>query len=234
MDQEVNLLTNTELGEFCAENNEAYKQNKELSDERFCLELLRRAVFKIDGAINVVFNIYRELLQQKIKAILHDDDVVDDLVQETFIRFFTYVTPESWSKFKTLPHILAYMNRCSEAVTYNYLRENQTQERYLRLFKEYEESLTKGRNRRVLERQYEYEQFHTLVWQCIKRNCLDSLDLFLAQQLWEYGLQPKEVVKRYSEKFPKPIDVYKRKRNLIDRIKRDNSFYTLSKSRINF
>ena len=230
MNPDLRIMTNQRLGALCNEQNDQFKQNCELNDGHVCFELIRRAVFRIDDAADVVFEIYYNWLQRKIIAMFQrNDDAVEDLTQDAMLRFFSYVTPNTWGKFKNLAHILAYMGKCGQSVVYNYWRQCQTVQKYTQTLEEHhEESVSDTAEIRPIENNFEQNQATSQLWQCVKKNCRDALDLFLAQQLWQYGLQPKDVAKKYPNRFPKPVEVYKRKRNLIDRIKRDTTYRTLA------
>ena len=230
MNHDLRMMTNLRLGALCNEQNELFKRNPKQSDQTVCFELMRRAIYRIEDAADVVYEIYFDWLKRKIVGMFQrQDDAVEDLAQDAMVRFFTYVTPKSWPKFQTLSHVLAYMGKCGQAVVYNYWRQRQTVEKHTQELEDHhEESVTDTEEVRPIEDGYEQNQALAQLWQCVKKNCSDALDLFLAQQLWQYGMQPKEVAKKYPDRFPKPVEVYKRKRNLIDRIKRDTSYRSLA------
>ena len=234
MNHDLRMTSNQRLGELCQAQTALFKRNKQKSDDSFCFELLRRAIYRIHDAADVVFDIYYDWLRRKIVGMFQrQDDAVDDLAQDAMMRFFVYVTPKNWGKFQNLAHVLAYMGKCGQAVVYNYWKQSRTVHEHTQVLAEHHEETvgsSQGETERPLETRFERTQELAQLWQCVKMNCLDTLDLFLAQQLWQYGLRPKEIATKYPDRFPKPVEVYKRKRNLVDRIKRDESYKLLTYS----
>lgn len=226
-------LTNERLADLCKEQNELFKEDRSASDSRYCYELLRRAVFRVDGADKLVYQIYYPSLERKIVAALPRPpaEVIEDLCQDTLLRFFRYVTLQTWSNFPTLAHLLAYMDKCCQTAIVNYQRKAVERQKFELAFLELEDERTPSASsstRRPTEQRFSREQLKDQVWDCIKRNCNDADDYFLARQLWLYGLKPRELVQRFEDRFPEAVDVYKRKRNLIDRMRRDSQFRKLA------
>lgn len=229
MKDPVNQFSNHRLQQLCEENSEIYKKQKEASDDRFCYELIRRAVFNIEDASNRMYDIYYDWLLRKLKAIsTQPTPDIEDVAQEAFVKFFTYVTPKTWSKFKSLAYVLAYLGQCGKSVLYTYWRKLAQQKKMLQAFPEDEDVVNGEETDRPMEENIEQDQFRHQVWECVVQNCQDAKDRFLAQQLWQYGRKPKEVARHFPNMFPQPVEIYKRKRNLVDRIKNDARYSLLS------
>jgi DNA-directed RNA polymerase specialized sigma24 family protein len=221
---EIQRLTTERLACLCREQNKAFKEDRSNCDGRYCYELIRRAVFGIDEAGTMVYEIYRPWLQRKIATLgYRSQDELEDLCQEAFIRFFRYVTPETWSRFSDLAQLLSYMRKCCESSVVTHQRARSKQKKLECAFPEGNQLVGASSNNleRPAEQQAAQEELYQQLWDCVRRNCNDADDYFLALQLWAYDLEPREVARRFSDRFPTIVDVYKRKRNLIDRMKRD-------------
>lgn len=219
---ETRYLTNERLADLCKQQNAVFKKDKVASDSRYCYELIRRAIFRIDDADKLFFEIYQPWLEKKIYLLCKGGEMVADLTQESFLRFFKYVTPETWGRFPSLAHLLGYLSKCSEAAVLNYYRETARQQEVEDPFPDTEQLQGVSGAKRPLENTFDQQQFQQHIWDCVKRNCKDAADYLLAEQLWMYGTKPDDLAHHFSEKFPHISDIYKRKRNLLDRIKRDS------------
>ena len=228
--EEIRHLSNQRLSTECARQNARFMQEKSASDGRYCRELIRRVVFQIDDADRFFYEIYGPWLQRKIGALCRQTpEIVADLTQDALLRFFRYITPDTWTKFSNLAQLLAYLAKCGETSVLTYHRQASRQASLmLDLPAEVHIEETAVSTPRPIEQSVSQKNLRQQVWQCIKRNCKDSSDYLLAKQMWLYGMKPRELVKTFTDTFPKLTDIYKRKRNLIDRIKRDANCEALS------
>lgn len=218
---ESRLLSNTRLAELCQQQNELFRR-EQTNDEQYCLELLRRAIFRLEGADLLVVAIYQPWLERKFAAWRPQLDAatLSDLSQEALARFFEYVTPEVWNRFSGLSYVLAYLIKCGETALIAHQRREQRQARIQVAFAE--ELSQRQRVGQTVEASIANAQVQQQTWECIRRNCNDPGDYLLAELLWLYGQKPRDIVKHYARYFPDITDVYKRKRNLLDRMKRDS------------
>jgi DNA-directed RNA polymerase specialized sigma24 family protein len=226
---EIRRLNNKRLSQYCQEQNERYKAEDDISDDRYCYELIRRAIFRIDDADIYFFEIYRPWVSNKIAVrCQREPELVADLTQEALLRFFKYVTPDTWNRFTGLPQLLAYLGKCGETSLLNHWRKVANRQKVEDAFTETEQLPASAHSERPTEGKVSEEHFTRLIWRCVQRNCKDLNDLFLAKQLWVYGMKPRELSRRHADRFPELTDIYKRKRNLLDRIKRDTDCEALA------
>lgn len=225
--EHVHYLTSEKLANLCRENTDLYMRDQAASDSRYCYELIRRAIFRIENADKLFDEVYRPLLERKIYLLCKRQQLVADLTQEALMRFFRYITPETWQKFPTLGHVLSYLSKCGEAAVLNYYRKASPQKEDDEVVLENGYWDGKMVSKRPIEHDFEQRQVHQRIWECVQRNCKDAEDHLLAEQLWLYEAKPQVIVERFADKFPHISDVYKRKRNLLDRIKRDRECQAL-------
>jgi hypothetical protein len=149
----------------CRQQNELFRR-EQTNDEQYCLELLRRAVFRIEGADHLVVAIYQPWLERKFAAWRPQLDAatLSDLTQEALASFFEYVTPEVWSRFSSLSHVLAYMIKCGETALVGYQRREQRQARIQAAFAE--ELSRRQRAGQTLEASIVNAQVQRQTWEC--------------------------------------------------------------------
>ena len=219
---EIRNLTNEQLSTHCQEQSGLFRKGEKDNVSRYCLELIRRVVFGVAHADRYFYDVYQPWLQKKIGSIIQgNEDLIADMTQEALLRFFQYVTPQTWSKFEGLPQLLAYLSKCGETSVFTYWRQ-ENKESLLDDSVSIEEAAPTGDNTaHSIERTISRDTLENQLWLCVKRNCNDNIDYLLAQQLWLYGVKPRDLVKRHNNEFTSVTEVYKRKRNLIDRLKRD-------------
>ncbi len=216
--EDSQLLSNVRLAELCRRENELFK-HEQVNDERFCLELIRRAVRRVEGADVLVYEIYHPWLERKIaRRCPHEDpDTIHDLAQDALVRFFQYITAETLAHFDSLGQLLSYLIKCGETAIMVYYRRQERQRRIHHAFAE----ATAHHQPEQMEDRLAGHQLHQQLWECIRRNCGDEEDFLMAEQLWLFGQKPADIAHHFPQQFTQVADIYKRKRNLLDRIKRD-------------
>src|SRR5262245_36209372 len=109
------MLPLPRLARACADQTGRY-QRGELADDRYCLELLRRAVCDRDPvAWELVLDQYRGLVnawvrQHPASASLDEDP--DYWVTRAFERFWMAIGPERFGSFGHLRAVLRYLKLC--------------------------------------------------------------------------------------------------------------------------
>lgn len=206
----------SELAEQCAHQTALFEACQ-ANDPAYCYELLRRAVWGNPEAWEAVDTWYRPRLRRTIATFYADEPAeVEDLVQETLLRFQCAVTPERWQRFPNLSHLLAFLSACARNLTLNRRRD-------LARRRQYEQGLPE-------EGPYvpaagptaeEYHGWQLRVWACLLRHCQDAGDVQLLELRWVYGLTPQKIHAQYPTEFPSVPELYQRLRNLKERIGRD-------------
>lgn len=218
---EIRLLNTPKLAELCAEHTERYK-NQIASISEFCFELLRRAAFADAEAWEKVYAQYGPSIRAKITAVLWlEGTEIEDLVQETWERFCQYVlNPVSWHKFPHLPGILVYLDHCAQTSIIIYQRKIYRQEQIEQPLENADfANYVPAEN--PIEYRLEIEEWRKAVWNCLASHCRQPEELFLAEQCFVFDRKPQEIATLYSELFASAEIVSQKKRNLLDRLKRD-------------
>ncbi len=216
--EEIQCLSNERLAELCAEQTLLF-EIKGKSDGRYCYELIRRAIFGIEGAWDAVDVQYRPWLRRKVARYYQGDlESAEDLVQVSLLAFHRNITPERWHKFPDLKHILQYLNVCVRSRVLNHIR---SQTRHCAQQVEFSEYAKIQPSTNTPETKLIDDEWRRQIWDIVQRNCKYPNDRLLIDLLLVYRLKPQQIVERYPDQFPTPDVVYKQKRNLFDRIKRD-------------
>ena len=203
---QMELLSINDLARCCSEEtNKFLKQS--VSNDRYCLELFRRAISKRDeDAWACIYQQYAPLVltwvnQHQSATSLLGQDGCAPLVNASFAKFSQALTPTKMGNFDSLAAVLKYLKMCVHSVIADEVRSRQT--------RQYEETLelidhepaSDGEEERVL--------------------------IYLA---YVQGMKPSEISSQHNRLFPSVEDVYRIKRNVLERLRRNRRLQTLFKN----
>ena len=205
-----------ELARLCREETTRYLR-REPSRDDFCLELLRRAIVDRDqSAWEAIVAQYRGMVlswQRKGygTAMQQEDD--DHWVNRTFERFWLAVGPDRFGSFPTLAALLQYLKQCSITALLDEMRQSA---------------------RRRLDEQVVVPQAsadpepltlgtlaHQDLWGLIVAETQDEAERLIARESFVLALKPGEIRERHPQHFASTDEVYRIKRNLLDRLRRN-------------
>jgi len=201
------------LAERCAQEA-AKSRRKRPADDRYCFELFRRAIVQQDQqAWEAVFHQYRRLVYSSIGG---SHPKVEDLVNETFARFWQGVTPDKFqSRFHDLGGVLAYLKVCARNLVINYERRRGKERLAHSLVKEFT----------VPPPELEREAIETLAGQNLAayiKSCLrDKREQLVFYLSFELGLNPKEIYEQHHHEFESAKQVSRIKEGFLKRLRRD-------------
>jgi DNA-directed RNA polymerase specialized sigma24 family protein len=204
-------LTVSELLQGCQQ------RRADAAHEPFCLALFRRAIVqRCDAAWYELYTHYYALVRYwiSIRGITSATNQ-EDLTQEAFAAFWKYYTQEKLEQAERLSQVLAYLKSCAATAAAQWQRRT-------RLFCEPlpEELLGEGG---TLERAVIRDASAQQIVTCVEAHCRDARDRLIVEWILLQGLKPSALAARYPEEFPDVTDVYRLKRNLLDRLQRDAS-----------
>ena len=190
------------------------------SHEPFCFELFRRAILESCSLCwHYLHNQYYSLVRYWVSCRTSgDDDIIDDLTQETFTDFWRFYTAEKLAQADGLGSVLAYLKSCAASVV------AQVHRRAKRLIPE-----EAWDQRRVdiyicapsAESVVEQRSDARRIWATVEAHCKDEAERLIARSTFLAGMQPRHIADRFPEVFPDVNDVYRVKRNLLERLRRD-------------
>lgn len=212
--KEIRLLESKRLAELCREHVERYRRDPNSSDGRYCYELIRRAVWHTNEDWNYIHDLFYSRIAARIRSDFsqESDKTVDDLIQDTIIRFYQYVTPATWSKFPDIACLLAFIDKCAYSQLINFIR---IEERKQRLG-----ALWEGSPSFDIEETIQDQAIRARIWECVMKTCKDPYDELLAELIFVLDLKPREIAAQYPDEFADVSVVYAQKRNLKERLQR--------------
>ncbi len=227
----LQLLSINELARSCSEEtNKFLRQNA--SNDRYCLELFRRAIVKRDDdAWACIYKQYAPLVltwvtQHQSAAPMLGQDGSAPLVNAAFAKFSQALTPAKMENFDALAAILKYLKMCVHSVVADEVRSRQS--------RQYEETLE----------QLEYEPATDDpagdivsnisaqdLWQVIQEELNGEDEHVLMYLVYVHGMKPGEISSQNRQLFPTVDDVYRIKRNVLERLRRNRRLQMLFKHR---
>src|ERR1051326_4930899 len=125
-----------QLAQRCADEQQLFRQHAP-SDDRYCLELFRRAIRQRDEhAWDVLYQQFSStmlgwLRRHPCANRLRDQDAPDVYLTDAFRRFWVATSSSSAATphFATLASVLAYLRSCLNAVVLDEMRQIQARQR---------------------------------------------------------------------------------------------------------
>lgn len=204
-----------ELAEGCKREICKYRSG-EAYDERYCLELLRRATMQSDHA---AWEYLQYLFSDLVRSWLHRHpgreaayrlDSEENYIAQTFERFWQATSQNQHIEFKTTASALQYLRASLQGVLLDTLRSF-SQRRQIPLpgtdsYGElYEEDNMDGNE----------------VWEVLHKMLPDAREQRLVYLLYHCGLKPREIVRFCPGEFCDIQEIYHMRRNIIDRLRRN-------------
>jgi hypothetical protein len=197
-------------------------------DDGFCLELFRRAIVERDGLawVKIVAQYRRVVLawigrHPRFSALDPNEDS-DHRVDAVFARFWNALKPERFGQFQGVRCLLAYLKMCVNSVVQDELRQRSRYVATVRLESIVKTDVgTEGRPRPALvardgadDRLLAGELLTT-----IRHELRDDLEWEGFRLTVVLGLTPREIIRRYPDRFPTVDVVYQMKRKALDRLR---------------
>src|SRR5579864_2538515 len=202
-----------------AQAQELNYSHGEPSDDAAGLELFRRAVQDADeGAWQAIIEVYRGLLVAQagrpvVRGLVLEDDAF--CVDRAFQRFWRASQNGRVHEFNDLAAILKYLKMCLASVLLDAARA--TRRRGWVSIDEVppETCVSADPAAQVVSRLAGGE-----LWAAINTELVNPQERLVARLSFVSGLSPREILARHPEKFQDVFDVYRTKRNMIERLRR--------------
>ena len=216
MDEALSQMGLTMLVELSTDELKRHR-SKEPFDDRYCVEILRRAlVEQTDEAWSVLHQCFSETIRiwihshhSSYAALLYDSE--ENYIAQTFSRFW-YAVRDQRITFTTLYAALSYLHATLNGVMMDTLRSNLRFHSREMPFPEpdsYQEP--------VVEDSINGQG----VWDSIQFALNDERERRLAYLLYYCGLKPRDIVMRCSQEFSNVKEVYRLNSNIITRLRRN-------------
>jgi len=205
-----------ELARRCREETLRFLSGQD-RDDAYCFEIFKRAVVSRDEeAWAAIVGQYRGIVlayvgQHTVAAMLHESD--DYWINRAFQRFWSAVGPERFAGFPDLPALLKYLKLCVHSVLMDEIRARRA-----------ETSLSDVPEMTPASANAERNVIGSLsaqqLWATVMRELHDEAEQKVAYLSFARDLKPAEIAARHSSLFASVADVYRIKRNIIERLRR--------------
>jgi DNA-directed RNA polymerase specialized sigma24 family protein len=207
-----------DLAMRCRNESNQYLRH-ESTDGASCFELFRRAICGQDqDAWAAIMAQYRGIVLAWVRRHPAASDFEDESfwVNRTFDRFWSALGSDRFEMFGSLGQLLRYLKMCAHSVIIDELRSRQA----ARLT-----PLDDAANDSVIAPDEEGRTLDQLsgqqLWRAIIEALPDPDDQLVVYLSFALDLKASEIQRRYPGRFPTVADVYRRKRNLLDRLRRN-------------
>jgi DNA-directed RNA polymerase specialized sigma24 family protein len=215
------------LAADCAAQMERFRR-EQANDPIPCLQLFRKAILQRDPAAwEALIAVYRPHIQRWIRrrGIAADADLVDELTQEALVRFWRAYTPELFARARSLADILRYWQDCTTSGCLDWLRRSRNAPTPLEEAENGPSPRTSAAD--TLPNNLVRAEARSRLWQLVAEQCQDESDLLVAHRIFVEGQKPRDVFRENPDHFASVEQVYKRLRNLKDRLRRTPDFLEL-------
>ena len=224
---ELDLKT-APLEVLCAQARaqEASFVHGETSNGAAGLELFRRAIAECDeDAWAAVIEVYRGLLvaqaqRQMLRKLVDEDDGF--CADRAFQRFWRATRAGRMEGFNDLASILKYLKMCLGSVLLDAARVRRRQASISIDDLPPDAPVTDDPSAAVVGQIAGRE-----LWQAVEQELRDESERLVAQLSFVAGLSPREIRARHPDRFAEVDEVYRLKRNAIDRLRRSRAIQEL-------
>jgi RNA polymerase sigma factor (sigma-70 family) len=215
--EELEILSADAVCHRCREETARFRRH-EPHDDRFCFDMIRRAIVDHDQHCwDAMIEIYRDLVLGWCHSA-GNEAALADFAAEAWARFWQNYTEEKLNRAgRSTAAVLAYLKLCARSVV---LDEARRREHMSLLDPEHAERIneiegaTGGASSRVEPADL------SAFWSLILDHLKDERERLLVYLSYELDLTPAEIQRRYPDHFPTVDDVYKGRRNILDRLGR--------------
>ena len=193
-----------------------------------CYDLFRRAIEQRDAdAWTDIGRHYRGLLaawaaQSRARGLIAEQP--EDIADQAFARAWAALSSAHFSAFPHIASLLAYLRTCVRATVIDHAREQAGQ---LRALQSIESAVVSAApEQAVLE-----ELDRTEIWRLILQITSNLQEQIIVRESLVYALPPRAIQARHPDQFADVVQVYRVKRNLINRFQRNRELQRLWQER---
>jgi hypothetical protein len=212
---EVPLL---ELARRCREETQRFLRG-EPREDAYCFEVFERAVtLRDDAAWEAIVAQYRGIVlayisQHTVASMVHEPD--DYWVNRAFQRFWGAVGPDRFGQFADLASLLKYLKLCVHSVLMDEVRARKAAS--VTSLDEMSETTPSSSNS---ERSAIGKLAGEQLWDAVLSELQDEAERIVAYLSFARDLKPSEIFGRYPRLYENVGDVYRIKRNVVERLRR--------------
>jgi hypothetical protein len=216
----VGELPLVELARRCREETLRFLRGED-RDDAYCFEIFQRAVVtRDDDAWEAIVVQYRGIVlayvsQHSAAALLHESD--DYWINRAFQRFWSAVGADRFARFPDLPALLKYLKMCVHSVLMDEIRARRAAS--AASLDDVPETMPDSMS---TEGSVLGNLAGAQLWTVIKRLLQDEAEERVVYWSFARDLKPAEIAERHPTLFADVADVYRIKRNVIERLRRSS------------
>jgi RNA polymerase sigma factor (sigma-70 family) len=225
----IESLSINDLARCCSEETSKFLKQS-ASNDRYCLELFRRAITRrSEDAWACIYQQYAPLVltwvnQHQSATSLLGQDGSAPLVNAAFAKFSQAMTPVKMDNFDSLAAVLKYLKMCVHSVIADEVRSRQA--------RQYEETLELIEHEPATDDPAD-DVVSSIsaqgLWQVIQEELNGEDERILIYLAYVQGMKPGEISSQHNRLFPTVEDVYRIKRNVLERLRRNRRLQLLFK-----
>jgi DNA-directed RNA polymerase specialized sigma24 family protein len=211
-------------GQQRADNSRGRATHQAALSDAVCYDLFRRAIEQRDAdAWADIGRHYRGLLaawatQSSARTMIAEPP--EDIADQAFARAWAALSSAQFSAFPHIASLLAYLRTCVRATVIDHVRDQSGQ---LRAMQSIESTgVAAAPDQAVLD-----ELDRTELWQLIIDMTKDVQEQIVVRECLVYALPPRTIQARHPDMFADVMQVYRVKRNLINRFQRNHTLQQL-------
>jgi hypothetical protein len=216
IDKPLNEMSLADLTACCIHEMSKYRR-KEPCNDRYCLEIFRRAVIlRDDEAWTVLRRQFNESVRlwlgrhpNREAALRHEDE--QSYIDDAFRRFWQAVSDQQLS-FMTLAGALSYLHMCLNCTIMDTLRAYSRPK---------EEPIPDYGCSNVNEPSTEDYYHEGELWEIIRGILPGEKEKRIAYLHFHCNLKPREIIRYCPGEFSSEDEIYRLKRNIMERIMRN-------------
>jgi len=225
----IESLSINDLARCCSEETSKFLKQS-ASNDRYCLELFRRAITRrSEDAWACIYQQYAPLVltwvnQHQSATSLLGQDGSAPLVNAAFAKFSQAMTPTKMDNFDSLAAVLKYLKMCVHSVIADEVRSRQA--------RQYEETLELIEHEPASDDPADDVVSNISaqgLWQVIQEELNGEDERILIYLAYVQGMKPGEISSQHNRLFPTVEDVYRIKRNVLERLRRNRRLQLLFK-----
>lgn len=210
------------------------------SDDQPCLELFRRALIEHDQeAWSAIYNLHYNQVMRWVYThprFRFTGENANIFANQAFARLWQYGSRHAKEgRFNTVAEYMQYLKRCTWSAIEDELRRSQKDALWylveLNSPSDGSEPSDEGWDFETLgaslleedvpmEAVVEREALMQELWELLRQSLVDGRERIVAEEIWEYGLAPRQIYARHPDMFANEGEVGQVRRNILRRLNR--------------
>lgn len=216
-------LPTSVLAQEARQNIAHYLVDRRPHDDPYAFELFRRALaLGNQDAWTALYDLYGTLVKAWVAQHLPPAlaEASEALVNDAFFRLFHAIDATRFGQFPSTPSLLAYLKACASSVVSDHLRSLRAHRAEEAVANLDHEIILADPGEEVLA-----QLFASEIWEAISAGISEEERLIL-QVICILGWPARKLQLLAPERFPTVKEIYRLKRNLMERLRRNRQLQT--------